>query len=215
MVALHEKYRPQEFTDVVGQDKAIKRLHCLMKTCGLDGQVYWLVGDSSTGKTTLARLIADAVADHCTTHEIDAQDVTMDLIRDWEAKAQYRSLYGGYAFIINEAHGLSNKAVSRLQTVLDDAGVQKNTTWVFTTTHQGEERLFGDKFDALPFLSRAVCVELASDDTTLLAFAKRAQWIAQQEGVDGQPLDAYVSLLQECGGNLRQALQRIASGEML
>lgn len=215
MVALYETYRPKDFTQVVGQPNAINRLLCVKRTVGLEGQVFWMTGNSGTGKTTLARLIADNVADHCTTYEVDAQDVSMDMIRDWEAKAQYRSLYGGYAFIVNEAHGLSNKAVSRLQTVLEDKGVQNNTTWIFTTTNEGEQKLFGDKFDACPFLSRAICIELESGSETIVAMAKRLHEIAELEEVNGKPFQEYLELINSCGGNMRQALQKIASGVML
>ncbi len=216
MVSLYEKYRPKQFDEVVGQGKTMKRLLCLQHTCGLDGQVLWLTGESGVGKTTIARLVADLVAEPCMTYEIDAQDLSMDTIREWESKAQFRSLYGGYCFIVNESHGLSNKAVSRLQTTLEDRGVQQNSTWVFTTTNAGEQKLFGDKFDACPFLSRAVCFELSHDSSTMLAMAGRLMMIAEEEHIDGTaPMFKYVALLKNCKGNMRSALQRIAAGEFL
>jgi hypothetical protein len=45
--------------------------------------------------------------------------------------------------------------------------------------------------------------------------ASRLSFIADTEGVNGKPIAAYVQLVKECNGNMRQALQRIASGEML
>lgn len=217
---LYEKYRPTKFSEVVGQPQAIKRLSCLAKTTGIQGQVFWIVGESGTGKTTLARIIASYSASEFTTYEIDAQDLSLETIREWERKCQLKPLSydgkpGGYSFVINESHGLSNKAVSRLQTVLEDRNVQKNSTWVFTTTNQGQDRLFGDKFDACPFLSRAVCIDLAMDNGVLLEMAKRLSEIATIEDVNGKPLDAYCDLISRCKGNMRQALQLIAAGEML
>lgn len=217
---LYEKYRPSKFNEVVGQEKAIKRLSCIARTTGIKGQVFWIVGESGTGKTTLARIIAGYAASSFTTYEIDAQDLSIDMVREWERKCQLKPLSydgkpAGYAFVINEAHGLSNKVVSRLQTVLEDPYVQKNGTWVFTTTNQGQDRLFGDKFDACPFLSRAVCVDLEFSKDSLTAMAQRLSEIADIEGVNGKPLDAYIGLVSNCKGNMRQALQRIAAGEML
>jgi len=217
---LYEKYRPKKFSEVVGQKKAIKRLTCIHKTTGIKGQVFWIVGESGTGKTTLARIIASYSASEFTTFEIDAQDLSLDMVREWERKCQLKPLSydgkpGGYAFVVNESHGLSNKVVSRLQTVLEDPNVQRNGTWIFTTTNQGQDRLFGDKFDACPFLSRAVCIDLEFDKGTLLEMAKRLSEIATIEDVNGKPLDAYCELIANCKGNMRQALQKIAAGEML
>jgi hypothetical protein len=46
-------------------------------------------------KTTIARLIADQVAnDHCT-WEIDAQDLSMDMLRVWEKKCEGKPLVSG------------------------------------------------------------------------------------------------------------------------
>ena len=58
--------------------------------------------------------------------------------------------------IVNEAHGMSSKVVSRLQTVLEQGCVQKNSTWIFTTTFQGQKRLFDGVMDPCPFMSRAI-----------------------------------------------------------
>lgn len=216
MTTLYERYRPRTFAEVCGHEKAMKRLLTLHRTVGLQGQVLWITGESGTGKTTLARIVASLVADDCTTHEVDAQDVSLDQLREWERIARFRPLFGdGYAFIVNEAHGLSTKAVSRLQTVLEDRHVQENSTWLFTTTNKGEQQLFDTRMDACPFLSRAVSIKLELDSDTVMAMAQRLQTIAREQEVDGKPVGDYVQLLTDCRFNMRQALQRIASGEML
>jgi hypothetical protein len=86
---------------------------------------------------------------------------------------------------------------------------------MFTTTFQGQKRLFDGVMDACPFMSRAIELTLEHGEDVVLAFAVRARQIAQQEQLDGQPLDAYVRLVRECGCNLRKVLQQIEAGEMI
>lgn len=57
---LYEQYRPRSWSEVVGQDKALGQLEALRSRGGLAGRAYWVSGQSGTGKTTLARLIASA-----------------------------------------------------------------------------------------------------------------------------------------------------------
>ena len=56
---------------------------------------------------------------------------------------------------------------------------------------------------------------LEHGEDVVLAFAVRARQIAQQEQFDGQPLDAYVRLVRDCGCNMRKVLQQIEAGEMI
>ena len=101
--------------------------------------MFWVTGDSGTGKSTAARLIASEIADDYAVVEIDAQDLGMDRVREFERMCQFKPLGKGcHVFICNEAHGLSSKVVSRLQTLLEQDNVQRNSTWIFTTTFQGE-----------------------------------------------------------------------------
>jgi len=45
--------------------------------------------------------------------------------------------------------------------------------------------------------------------------AARAKDIAEAENLDGQPLQKYLRLVQDCKNNMRQVLQRIDSGNMI
>ena len=73
---LTEQYRPKSWAEVVGQEKVVNRLLALRKR-GLAGRAYWLSGQSGTGKTTIARLIAADVAEEFCIQEVDAAGLTV------------------------------------------------------------------------------------------------------------------------------------------
>src|SRR5207302_5991316 len=121
------------------------------------------------------------------------------------------SAQGGRAIVINEAHGLRKDVIRLLLVILER--IPAHALWVFTTTVEGQESLFEDYDDASPLLSRCLRLDLARRDLAR-PFAERAKAIAEAEGLDGQPLERYVKLLQIHRNELRAALMAIHNGEM-
>src|SRR3989304_1453147 len=57
-MTLHTKYRPKHFEEVIGQIEIVKSLQNLIET-GKMPKSFLFTGPSGTGKTTLARIIAN------------------------------------------------------------------------------------------------------------------------------------------------------------
>jgi replication-associated recombination protein RarA len=213
MQQLTEKFRPSTWGEVTGQDKVVRQIARLAERGALSGRAYWISGQSGTGKTTIARLLAADVAGEWDTEELDAQSLSVGSLRELETRLAYKGMSerGGRAVIVNEAHGLRRDVIRQLLVTLER--IPAHVVWIFTTTAEGQEKLFDDYDDGAPLLSRCLPLPLSRRDLAK-PFAERAQAIARAEGMDGKPLEAYLRLLKDCGNNLRAAIQAIEAGRM-
>ena len=213
MKTLYEKYRPSNFNDVLGQDKAVQKVRRFLDR-SWGGRAWWISGASGTGKTTIARIIAAQKADELYINEFDCADqLSVSEIDRIEQDMSYRAFgKGGKAFIINEAHGLRKPVIRRLLGLLER--IPDHVCFVFTTTKQGESSLFDDQIDANPLLSRCAKIELTNQGLAKV-FAEHCRKVATSEGLNGKTLQSYIRLAQNCKNNCRQMLMTIESGEML
>ena len=210
---LYEKHRPKTLDDVIGQSKAVKVISRLIQS-GAGGRAFWISGASGTGKTTLARIIGDSIADTWFVQEFDSADsLSVSVIDTIEKDMHYFATgKGGRAYIVNEAHGLRKPVIRRLLGLLER--IPEHCCFIFTTTKEGESGLFDDQIDASPLLSRCIKLELTNQGLAKV-FAEHCRRIATAESLNGKPIESYVKLAAKCHNNMRMMFQEIESGVML
>ena len=219
MPSLAEMYRPRSFSEIVGQDMALARLGTIEKTTGFEGQAFWLQGQPGTGKTSIARLIANEMTggDYTACDELDANALDVATVRGWQRnRLTYRPLPPAkcWVWLINESQRLRDNTRTELLTFLEEERFGKVGVMLFTSMPTQKE-LFGDATMASALLSRCHVMKLDSGRTYRLEVAKRLREIAQSLHLDGKPEAAYTDLIDSCNGNFREALQKISSGCMM
>lgn len=119
MEALATKYRPTNFTDVIGQDNVITILKNQLKLKSTK-QGYLFCGSAGTGKTTAARIMAKELKAELV--EIDAASNNgVDGIRELRDNIKFKPMANELrVYIIDEVHQLSTGAFNALLKTLEE-----------------------------------------------------------------------------------------------
>lgn len=160
---LTTKYRPQTFDDFIGNSVSVKALKQVIKSGNIP-HAFLITGVSGCGKTTLARLIKQAV--HCDDngfHELNgSSERGIDTIRNIICTLGYAPMSGKSRIIfIDEAHQLTKEAQEALLKSTEDT--PDHVYWIFCTTEPQNirpalnRRLFKVQ---IPPLKKAECLKL-------------------------------------------------------
>ncbi|OHB09371.1 MAG: DNA polymerase III, subunit gamma and tau [Candidatus Zambryskibacteria bacterium RIFCSPLOWO2_02_FULL_39_26] len=136
--ALYRKYRPAKFSGIIGQDHIVKVLEAETKS-GEISHAYLFSGTRGTGKTSVARIFADAIGTSKNDiYEIDAASNTS--VEDIRALNEsvftlpFESKYKVY--ILDEIHMLSKSASNALLKTLEEPPAHVVFILATTETHK-------------------------------------------------------------------------------
>jgi DNA polymerase-3 subunit gamma/tau len=214
-IPLATKYRPQKFSQVVGQDITVRIITRGMQKNRL-GSALLFAGTRGVGKTTIARILAKAL--RCTHSdpepcgkcesclgflrdnqidviEIDAASNTgVEDVREIIESCRYRPTTGQYKiFIIDEVHMLSKSAFNALLKTLEEPPEHVKFLMATTETHKIPETI----------LSRVLRFDLKRVDQDLIA--QYLSTICNQEDISANA-DALSLIARAADGSIRDSL---------
>ena len=214
--ALYRKFRPQEFSDVKGQDHIVTTLKNQIKANRI-GHAYLFCGTRGTGKTTIAKIFAKAVnceepaegspCNKCKTCnnvnnqvamniiEIDAASNTgVDDVRDIIEEVRYSPAQGRYkVYIIDEVHMLSKSAFNALLKTLEEP--PSYVIFILATTEPQK----------LPLTILSRCQRYDFKRITIETITGRLADVLQEEGIQAEE-KALRYVARVADGSMRDAL---------
>lgn len=198
MEALHTKYRPLSFDEVLGQHAVVRALDKIIAK--RTSQAFLLTGPSGVGKTTIARLIAKEMGCGSNRMDIDAATTSgADAMRNLAELLRYKPFGAdkGRAVIVDECHGLSKQAWDALLNATEHPPA--HVLWFFCTTNPAK----------IPVTMKTRCTVLNLKPVKTDLIKSMLQEVAGLEKME-TPRDILDLIAEEAHGSVRQALTFLA-----
>jgi len=123
-MGLYQDERPSDFDEVIGNRATINTLKSMLdEDADRRPHVFLFTGDSGTGKTTIARIMADKLGcSEFDLHEVDSATFRgIDSIREIRKQAPLKPLIGKTkVWILDEIHAITRIAQDSLLKLLED-----------------------------------------------------------------------------------------------
>lgn len=216
-ISLYRRYRPQKFSDMVGQSAAVNVLRESLKEGHL-GHAYLFSGPRGCGKTSAARLVAKglncqnpgadgepcgeceacgaiAQGEHLDVIEIDgASNRGINEIRDLKSHVNLKPLSAPYkVYIIDEVHMLTEAAFNALLKTLEEPPA--NVVFLLATTEPHK----------VPVTIRSRCQHIPFHRISMADMVNRVSYVCETENISAD-MEAIWEISRQADGALRDAL---------
>ena len=218
---LARKYRPQTFSELIGQDAMVQTLGNAIKRDRL-AHAFLMTGVRGVGKTSTARLIAKALncigpdgeggptidpcgvcepcraiaeGRHIDVIEMDAASHTgVDDVREIIDASRYSAVTARFKiYIIDEVHMLSKNAFNALLKTLEEP--PPHVKFLFATT----------EVNKVPVTVLSRCQRFDLRRISAEQLSKHFAWVSEQEGVVAEP-EALMLIARAAEGSARDGL---------
>lgn len=198
--SLYNRYRPADFSELVGQDHVISVIQEQIRTNTLP-QCLILYGPAGCGKTSLARLIAKALNDseYGLIEKDSAFESSKDNIRELQSTIYNKPFIGSNkTYLFDEAHQISKASFSSLLKLTEEP--PEHVRFIFVTTD------FDKILDTIKSRSQSHCLHRLNNTV----IHTRLQHIIKSEKFDITP--ALMSLIiDSASGSLRNAIVNLST----
>lgn len=216
-ISLYRRYRPQKFSEMVGQSAAVSVLREALKEGHL-GHAYLFSGPRGCGKTSAARLVAKglncqnlgtdgepcgeceacssiAQGEHLDVIEIDgASNRGINEIRDLKSHVNLKPLIAPYkVYIIDEVHMLTEAAFNALLKTLEEPPA--NVVFLLATTEPHK----------VPVTIRSRCQHIPFHRISMADMVTRVAYVCATENIQAD-MEAVWEISRQADGALRDAL---------
>src|SRR5262245_11583506 len=212
---LARRYRPQTFTDLVGQEPVARALANAIKA-GRVAHAYLFTGARGVGKTSTARILARALncvkgptpepcgeCEICqsiaTGEDVDVLEIDaasnrgIDNIRDVRSNVQYRPSRARFKiYIIDEVHMLTKESFNALLKTLEEP--PEHVKFIFATT----------EVEKIPITVLSRCQRFDFAGISTARIVERLEQIVAQEGLKADQ-EALELVARRAGGSMRDA----------